>query len=134
MKGTNKCFANVQGFSSGNRFCTKSKSRVYYEVGAYVPATELAVHVVDYHHKRLQEMCLVQDGEVWTSSGVEHANVRSAWTSYQCWQGFRSGNVITRAWLISRERSWTSFLISVEKIPIFVNYHSMRVDMVSNYS
>ncbi|XP_061343178.1 uncharacterized protein LOC133289290 isoform X2 [Gastrolobium bilobum] len=36
---------------------------VYFEFGASVPAAELAVHVLDYLHKKLDEMCLVQGGE-----------------------------------------------------------------------
>ncbi|XP_027354208.1 gamma-tubulin complex component 5 [Abrus precatorius] len=36
---------------------------VYFEVGASVPAAELAVHVLDYLHKKLDEMCLVEGGE-----------------------------------------------------------------------
>ncbi|TKY75103.1 Gamma-tubulin complex component 5 [Spatholobus suberectus] len=35
----------------------------YFEFGASVPAAELAVHVLDYLHKKLDEMCLVQGGE-----------------------------------------------------------------------
>lgn len=37
---------------------------VYFEFGASVPAAELAVHVLDYLHNKLDEMCLVQGGEV----------------------------------------------------------------------
>lgn len=37
---------------------------VYFEFGASVPAADLAVHVLDYLHKKLEEMCLVQGGEV----------------------------------------------------------------------
>ncbi|KAK7351669.1 hypothetical protein VNO77_11274 [Canavalia gladiata] len=36
---------------------------VYFEGGASVPAAELAVHVLDYLHKKLDEMCLVLGGE-----------------------------------------------------------------------
>lgn len=36
---------------------------VYFEFGASVPAADLAVHVLDYLHKKLEEMCLVQGGE-----------------------------------------------------------------------
>ncbi|KAJ1387927.1 Gamma-tubulin complex component protein [Sesbania bispinosa] len=36
---------------------------VYFEFGASVPAAELAVHVLDYLHKKLDEVCLVQGGE-----------------------------------------------------------------------
>ncbi|KAJ1397426.1 Gamma-tubulin complex component protein [Sesbania bispinosa] len=35
---------------------------VYFEFGASVPAAELAVHVLDYLHKKLDEVCLVQGG------------------------------------------------------------------------
>ncbi|KAK7349872.1 hypothetical protein VNO77_07673 [Canavalia gladiata] len=40
--------------------------------------------------------------------------------------GFKSGNVATRAWLILRENSWTSFLFSVEGIPFFceLSFHA----------
>ncbi|KAH1244403.1 Gamma-tubulin complex component 5 [Glycine max] len=37
---------------------------VYFEFGVSVPAAELAVHVLDYLHKKLDEVCLVQGGEV----------------------------------------------------------------------
>ncbi|XP_045823058.1 gamma-tubulin complex component 5 [Trifolium pratense] len=36
---------------------------VYFEFGPSVPAADLAVHVLDYLHKKLEEMCLVQGGE-----------------------------------------------------------------------
>ncbi|CAJ1973361.1 unnamed protein product [Sphenostylis stenocarpa] len=36
---------------------------VYFEFGVSVPAAELTVHVLDYLHKKLDEMCLVQGGE-----------------------------------------------------------------------
>lgn len=36
---------------------------VYFEFGASVPAADVAVHVLDYLHKKLEEMCLVQGGE-----------------------------------------------------------------------
>ncbi|KAL5144553.1 Gamma-tubulin complex component 5 [Glycine soja] len=36
---------------------------VYFEFGVSVPAAELAVHVLDYLHKKLDEVCLVQGGE-----------------------------------------------------------------------
>ncbi|RDX68250.1 Gamma-tubulin complex component 5, partial [Mucuna pruriens] len=37
---------------------------VYFEFGVSVPAAELTVHVLDYLHKKLDDMCLVQGGEV----------------------------------------------------------------------
>ncbi|KHN04525.1 Gamma-tubulin complex component 5 [Glycine soja] len=37
---------------------------VYFEFGLSVPAAELTVHVLDYLHKKLDEVCLVQGGEV----------------------------------------------------------------------
>jgi len=40
---------------------------VYFEFGVSVPAAELTVHVLDYLHKKLDEMCLVQGGEVVTN-------------------------------------------------------------------
>ncbi|KAK7283318.1 hypothetical protein RIF29_12752 [Crotalaria pallida] len=36
---------------------------VYFELGASIPAAELAVHMLDYLHKKLDEMCLFQGGE-----------------------------------------------------------------------
>ncbi|XP_028757687.1 uncharacterized protein LOC114716793 isoform X2 [Neltuma alba] len=36
---------------------------VYFEIGASIPAAELAVHVLDYLYKKLDEICLVQGGE-----------------------------------------------------------------------
>ncbi|KAE9609391.1 hypothetical protein Lal_00020252 [Lupinus albus] len=36
---------------------------VYFEFGVSVPAAELAIHVLDYLHKKLDEICLVQGGE-----------------------------------------------------------------------
>ncbi|RZC14857.1 hypothetical protein D0Y65_008677, partial [Glycine soja] len=36
---------------------------VYFEFGLSVPAAELTVHVLDYLHKKLDEVCLVQGGE-----------------------------------------------------------------------
>ncbi|KAL2346376.1 hypothetical protein Fmac_000376 [Flemingia macrophylla] len=36
---------------------------VYFEFGGSVPAADVAVHVLDYLHKKLDEMCLVQGGE-----------------------------------------------------------------------
>ncbi|XP_068481400.1 uncharacterized protein [Phaseolus vulgaris] len=36
---------------------------VYFEFGVSVPAAELTVHVLDYLHKKLDEICLVQGGE-----------------------------------------------------------------------
>nr|KYP64548.1 Gamma-tubulin complex component 5 [Cajanus cajan] len=36
---------------------------VYFEFGVSVPAADLAVHVLDYLHMKLDEMCLVQGGE-----------------------------------------------------------------------
>ncbi|XLR28155.1 hypothetical protein S83_056055 [Arachis hypogaea] len=37
--------------------------RAYFELGASIPTADLAVHVLDYLHKKLDEMCLVQGGE-----------------------------------------------------------------------
>ncbi|KAL5189677.1 Gamma-tubulin complex component 5 [Glycine soja] len=37
---------------------------VYFEFGLSVPAAELTVHVLDYLHKKLDEVCLVQGGEM----------------------------------------------------------------------
>jgi hypothetical protein len=44
--------------------------QVYFELNSSVSAAELAVHVLDYLYKKLDEVCLVQGGEVVTSVAV----------------------------------------------------------------
>lgn len=43
---------------------------MYFESSSSVPAAELAVHVLDYLYKKLDEVCLVQGGEVVTPVAV----------------------------------------------------------------
>lgn len=38
--------------------------QVYFQFNISVPAAEVAVHVLDYLYKKLDEVCLVQGGEV----------------------------------------------------------------------
>lgn len=44
--------------------------QLYFESSSSVPAAELAVHVLDYLYKKLDEVCLVQGGEVVTPVAV----------------------------------------------------------------
>lgn len=41
---------------------------VYFESNSSIPAADLAVHILDYLYKKLDEVCLARGGEVVTSS------------------------------------------------------------------
>lgn len=45
---------------------------VYFEAEATIPAAQLAVHILDYLYKQLDEVCLVQGGEVVTNCPSAH--------------------------------------------------------------
>lgn len=42
--------------------------QAYFQPNTYIPASEMAVHILDYLYKKLDEVCLVQGGEVVTTS------------------------------------------------------------------
>lgn len=46
--------------------------RLYFESNSSVPAADLAVHILDYLYKKLDEVCLVRGGEVVTSSMLHY--------------------------------------------------------------
>lgn len=41
--------------------------QVYFDCNSTIPAADVAVHILDYLYKKLDEVCLVQGGEVVTS-------------------------------------------------------------------
>ena len=41
--------------------------QVYFNPNSPVPAADMAVHILDYLYKKLDEVCLVQGGEVVTT-------------------------------------------------------------------
>lgn len=45
--------------------------QMYFESNPSLSAAELAVHVLDYLYKKLDEVCLVQGGEVVTASFLQ---------------------------------------------------------------